>query len=178
MPALYPPCLRRCRAERSNLIPDMETPLKYLTVADLRHELTKAELAAIPGNVVAGDDANAVNAWLLEKLAQACDRVILAVNSCAKNQRIKSGLQAVPAGCTRTALVLARHAVISAIPGMAETLEGSSRAAEYSAALADLSALASCSLQPDYTLTDSEADEPNDGDVVLVLGEKASNFLW
>ena len=156
----------------------MDTPLKYLTVDDLRHDLTKAELSAIPGNVVSGNDAEAVNIWLSEKLEQACDRVILAVNSCAKNRRIKPGLQAVPAGCEHTALVLARHAVISAIPGQAETLEGSSRAAEYSAALADLSALASCSLQPDYALTDSETDETDDGDVVLVLGEKASNFLW
>lgn len=156
----------------------MSQPLKYITVADLRAELTSAELAAIPANVVSDPTPEAVNSWLVEKLTQACDRVILAVNSCGKNQHIKSGLLAVPLGCARTALVLARHAVIAAIPGLADTLEGSTRAAEYATATRELEQLANCQLQPDYTLTDSETDDTSDGDVVLIMGEKLNNFLW
>lgn len=157
----------------------MSSPLKYLTAADLRNELTAAELAAIPGSVIADTTETAVDSWLIQKLQQACDRVILAVNSCHNNTKIRTGLLAVPTECTRTALVLARHAVIAAIPGLAETLEGSTRAAEYSTATADLTALATCTLQPDYTLTDTETDEdPEGGGITLVMGEKAQTFIW
>lgn len=121
----------------------MSQSLQPVTVDQLRSELTAAELEALPTAVMEGATYEQVQAWLLERLVQASDRVVAAVNTCPRNAAIKSGLCRVPAACVRTVLVLARHAVISAIPGMAETLEGGTRAAEYSTATRELESLAS-----------------------------------
>ena len=157
----------------------MSEPLHILTVDHLRAELTVAELEAIPGGVLGNEKAaeGEVQAWLAGMLVQACDSVVTAVNTCPRNKRIRTGLCKVPAGCVRTALVLARHAVISAIPGMAGTLEGSSRSAEYSTATAALQRLASCDLVPEYSLGDGEGNGGTSG-VTLVLGNPTNDYMF
>lgn len=149
-----------------------------MTVDQLRSELTASELEAVPRVVKEGATPEQVEAWLQERLLQAADRVVAAVNTCPRNVAIKSGLCKVPAACVRTVLVLARHAVISAIPGMAETLEGGTRAAEYATATRDLESLASCSLVPDYALEEEEMAEGGACGVTLMFGEKANKFRW
>lgn len=157
----------------------MVASLQEVTIAQLRGELTAAELEAVPGAVFGTDEnsAEVVETWLGEKLLQACDRVVAAVNSCSRNPRIMTGLCKVPAACVRTVLVLARHAVISAIPGLSDTLEGSSRAAEYSTAVQDLSRLASCEFVPEYRLTEGESSAGSCG-VTLVPGGMANDYLF
>lgn len=157
----------------------MSEPLHQLTVEQLRAELTATELEAIPAQVLGDENApaEAVQEWLAGMLLQACDSVVDAVNTCPRNARIRTGLRKVPAGCVRTALVLARHAVISAIPGMSETLEGSSRAAEYSTATAALQRLASCDLVPEYTLSDGEGSTGTAG-MTLVLGKTCNDYMF
>lgn len=155
----------------------MSQSLQLVTVAQLRRELTATELAALPGLVIDGTEEK-VQEWLQDKLLQAADRVVAAVNTCSHNEKIKSGLCRVPAACVRTALVLARHAVISAIPGMAETLEGGSRSAEYSTATRDLESLASCSLVPEYSLQADEEAEVEACGIRVMTGEKISNWRW
>lgn len=150
-----------------------EASLQDVTVSMLRAELTSAELGAIPRTILSAE----VDGWLAEKLKQACDRVIAAINSCSKNVAIKPGINRVPQGCVRTALVLARHAVISAVPAMAETLEGSSRSAEYQTATRELSELASCTLLPEYTLRSDEGLYGTGAGITL-LGKHADSFVW
>lgn len=155
-----------------------EASLQDVTVDMLRAELTSAELGAIPRTIVGQQGGSAeVDGWLAEKLKQACDRVIVAINSCSKNVAIKPGINRVPQGCVRTALVLARHAVISAVPAMAETLEGSSRSAEYQTATRELNELASCTLLPEYTLRSDEGLYGTGAGITL-LGKPADNFVW
>lgn len=132
--------------------------LRQLTVDDLRGCLVPSELMAV-GTVVAGGEAE-VTGWLQEKLTDACDRVCGAVAACPRNLAIPYGLCKVPAPCSHTALVLARHAVISSIPGMSETLEGSSRSAEYHTAVADLQAMASCRLDVGSYSDDPDVNAP------------------
>ena len=158
----------------------MSEPLHLLTVEQLRAELTAAEIDAIPGSVLGTDNAphEEVQAWLAGMLQQACDSVVDAINTCPKNAKIRTGLFKVPAGCKRTALVLARHAVISAIPGLSETLEGSSRAAEYSTATAALQRLASCDLLPEYSLGDEEGSRGNGSGITLVLGGATNDYMF
>lgn len=157
----------------------MSQPLQEVTADQLRDELTSAELEAIPGAVFGSDEVSAevLQAWLHERVLQAADRVVAAINTCSHNPRIMSGLCKVPASCVRTVLVLARHAVISAIPGLSETLEGSTRSAEYSTATRDLEALASCSLVPEYTLAEGESSTGSCG-FTLLMGEETSDFMF
>lgn len=145
------------------------------TVDNLKACLTQAELAAIPSGVLAqtSPDATSVDAWLGEKLAGAVARVIAACNSCSLNSLIPPDSGQVPESQLHTVLVLARHAVISCIPGMAETLEGSSRAAEYNTAVSDLSKLASCELR-----VDAEIDEAYTGRGMSVLTRPSFDFNW
>lgn len=156
----------------------MSEGLQPVTVDQLRGELTAAELAALPGAVTPDSTGEQVQAWLTEKLTQAADRVVAAINTCPRNEAIKSGLCRVPAACVRTVLVLARHAVISAIPGMSETLEGGSRSAEYATATRDLESLASCALMPEYSLGADEAVDGGESGFGLNLGEKLSSWRW
>lgn len=151
-----------------------------LTTSQLRAELTEAELRALPKAVLASvgeGDAGAVEAWLGGRLLQACDRVVLAVNSCSSNRAIMTGLCKVPAGCVRTALVLARHAVLAAIPGMADTLEGGTRASEYSTATNELQALARCDIRPEYALLEGEELEGTGGGFGFIR-KPADSFVW
>lgn len=157
----------------------MATPLQHVTSGQLKDELTATELEAIPMAVFGSADTPeaVIEAWFAERVLQAADRVVAAVNSCSRNTSIAAGLCKVPSACVRTVLVLARHAVISAIPGLAETLEGSTRAAEYSTAIRDLQALATCELVPEYTLEDGEESEKSGGTTCL-FGEQKSDFLF
>jgi hypothetical protein len=156
----------------------MGAALREVTVEMLRAELSAAEVKALPAVVAPqGGEAEAV-AWLQERVVQACDRVVAAVNSCSNNRPIRTGLCRVPAGCVRTALVLARQAVIAAVPGMAETLEGGTRGAEYSAALTELHELAVCRLVPDYVLAEGELDEGAEGGMRAVWGERVSSWVF
>jgi hypothetical protein len=150
-----------------------------VTVNQLRDELTAAELESIPGAVFGEENTpvDVVEAWLAERLLQASDRVVAAINTCSRNTNICTGLFKVPAACVRTVLVLARHAVISAIPGLSETLEGSTRSAEYSTAVQDLQRLASCEFVPLYKLADGESGSGQSG-ITLLLGEERSDFLF
>ena len=134
--------------------------LQTVSVEDLRAQLTAAELESVPSALEDGVD---VDAWLADHIAHACARVIGAINACERNRRIKPGIGKVPAECVRTVLVLARHAVISAVPGLAETLEGSTRAAEYATATRDLDRLAACDLLPLYELEEDDAAETDGG---------------
>lgn len=157
----------------------MTQGLQLVTVNQLRDELTAAELESIPGAVFGETEtpADVVEAWLSERLLQASDRVVAAVNSCSRNAGIATGLCKVPAACVRTVLVLARHAVISAIPGLSETLEGSTRSAEYSTAVQDLARLASCEFVPEYKLADGEGSSGSTG-CTLLLGELTSDYMF
>lgn len=154
----------------------MSMALCRVEVSQLREELTAVELAAIPG-LCPGNEGNVeADTWLEHKLLQACDRVVAAVNSCRSNSGIKTGLCKVPKECVRTALVLARHAVISALPGLSETLEGSSRSAEYQTAVKELSELASCTFKPEYSLAEGEGVEGTNG--ISLLRKPADTFMW
>ena len=157
----------------------MSEHLHLLTVEQLRDELTSTELEAIPEQVFGDENASAeeVQVWLTGMLMQACDSVVDAINTCPRNRKIRTGQLKVPAGCVRTVLVLARHAVISAIPGLAETLEGSSRAAEYSTATQTLTRLASCDLVPEYTLEAEEISSGQSG-VTLILGNETNDYMF
>lgn len=158
----------------------MSCKLQHVTVELLRGELTAAELSALPMAVLGGAEATPtqVEGWLQERVLQACDRVVAAVNTCSHNAPILSGLCKVPSACVRTALVLARQAVVSAIPGMAEVLEGGSRSAEYSTACRELDALASCALRPEYDLADGEGVDGGEVGISARYGEKLSNWLF
>lgn len=146
--------------------------LHAITTAELRASLTEGELSALPSSV-GGVDAEE---WLAQIIGQACARVIGAINACERNARIAPGLSRVPFECVRIALVLARHAVISAVPGMADTLEGSTRAAEYATACRDLDRLASCALLPLYSLEDDEAAAVAEAGRVQIAARPAENY--
>lgn len=156
----------------------MGAALREVTVEMLRAELTAAEVGALPAVVAPQGTMADAEAWLQERVVQACDRVVAAVNSCSHNRPIRTGLCRVPAGCVRTALVLARQAVIAAVPGLAETLEGGTRGAEYSAALTELHELAACRLVPDYVLADGELEVGAEGGMRAVWGERVSNWMF
>lgn len=151
--------------------------LQLVTVDALRGELTAAELRALPKAVGAGTDGE-VEAWLQERVMQACDRVVAALNTCSRNQPIASGLCKVPAACVRTALVLARQAVIGAVPGLAETLEGGTRGAEYSTAVGELHAMAACQLVPEYDLGPGDGVAGGDAGFTLKGGERVHNWCF
>lgn len=147
--------------------------LHSVSVAELRASLTAAELEALPESV-GGVEADA---WLAQLIAQACDRVVGAINACERNTSIMPGLSRVPAECVRVALVLARHAVISAVPGLSVVLEGSTRAEEYATAVKDLAALAACELLPLYDLTEDEMADPAPGGSVQVLSKESYDWM-
>lgn len=151
--------------------------LHKVTAAELRACLTSAELRAV-ASCVAGEatDETAADTWLTEKISAACDRVVAAVNACPKNARIASGACKVPGVLRHTALVLARHAVISSIPGMADTLEGSSRAAEYAAALEELQGVATCALWVDDYAESGDEDVTGTGRCMGLRGKPANDF--
>lgn len=146
--------------------------LTTVTTGMLRQLLTEAEAESIAGVTGGGLTEEA---WLQERLEQAANRVVGAVNACSENPAIKTGLCKVPASCVHTTLVLARHAVIAALPGMSETLEGSSRAAEYNTAVQDLSRLAACELSVHYELADGEGEEGSG--TFLINSHPALDFL-
>lgn len=151
--------------------------LHTCTVAELKATLTAAEVVALPKAVVAAG-AESEEAWLQDKLLRACDRVVAAVGACERNPRIKPGVFKVPGGLVHTTLVLARHAVIASLPGMSETLEGSSRAAEYSTAVQDLARVASCELfVADYAGSEDPDVEGGEGGMLLLHGEKPFNWV-
>lgn len=156
----------------------MANNLHTLTLDELKGMLTQSELTAIPrvvlglvvapGSSLSSAQEQAVDAWLTEKLTQAGDMVVSAVNECERNPQIKLGVLKVPAATRYTALVIARHAVLSAIPGQSQTLEGGTRAAEYSQAQAALTRIASCEL-----FVDDYGDDPDvvsGGGGVSVIG--------
>ncbi len=144
-----------------------------LTVSDLKRSFSAAELAALPEAV--GDVE--VDDWLASLLAAACDRVVGAINACPANPPIATGLSRLPAECKRTALVLARHAAISAVPAMHQALEGETRHDEYTRATADLDALASCDLLPLYTLEPEESALAADSSPgISILGKPSTTW--
>lgn len=150
--------------------------LHTCTTTELRNMLTADEAAALPAAVV---DAGAASeeAWLQAKLTNACDAVVAHVAACERNPRIKSGTCKVPAALVHTALVLARHAVIASLPGMSETLEGSSRSAEYNTAVHTLERVASCELfVADYADTEDPDVESGEGSLLFIHGDKP--FEW
>lgn len=146
--------------------------LHRVSVDELKAVLTRAELQALP-RAVASDE---VDAWLQGLLLQSCDRVVGAVNACGRNERILTGLCRVPAECVHLVLVLARHAVISSMPAMDESLEGGSRSAEYNAALRDLEALSRCELEVSYALGEEEMSGSGP-DGVSILGKHVSDWM-
>ena len=138
--------------------------LHTVTVDELRQVLTPVEAEAVAEAV----GASAVGGWMGSLLLRACDRVVGSLNGCPHNARISTGLCRVPEECVHTVLVLARHAVLGAVPALSEVLEGSTRAAEYQAALADLRAMASCELRPGCVVPESYLAEGAAGFVGLV----------
>ena len=111
-------------------------------------------------------------------MREACDRVVGAINACPQNAPIASGLGKVPAECKRTAIVLARHAAISAVPAMHQALEGETRHDEYNAATADLAALAACDLLPMYELEEEEsAIDEGSAPGITVIGKASPDWL-
>ena len=156
----------------------MNDGLRHVTVAMLRESLTLAEQKQLPAFSSEEGGESYAEAWLQERVRQACDRVVAAINTCSRNTAIKSGLCRVPAACVKTALVLARQDVLAAVPGMAETLEGGTRSAEYSTAVQELNALASCHLVPDYKLTEEELATGGECGLTVRFGEKASTWVF
>lgn len=152
--------------------------LREVTVEMLKAELTLPEQTELAAVVLPDSGDAEVVAWLQERVRQSCDRVVAAVNTCSRNLPIRTGLCRVPASCVRTALVLARHAVISAVPGLAETLEGGTRSAEYQTAVGELSALASCQLVPEYELAEGELEDGGSVGMTAVYGEKVGDWLF
>lgn len=138
--------------------------LHRVEVSELREVLTPAELESVSAAV----GAEACEGWLAALLVRACDRVVGALNGCPRNSRIAAGLRKVPEECVHTVLVLARHAVLAAVPALAEVLEGASRAAEYQAALADLRAMAGCELRPGCVVPEADSAEGAGGSVGVV----------
>lgn len=147
--------------------------LHTVTTAELRAAMTDAERAALPESVGGVE----LEAWLGSLVLQACDRIVGAINSCERNARIATGLCKVPAECVRTALVLARHAAISAVPGMGDVLEGTTRASEYATATRDLEALAACELLPLYDLDEEEAADDGGVPSLTLVGTPAHEWL-
>lgn len=135
-----------------------------MEVGELREVLTPAELEAVASSV----GAESADGWLASLLVRACDRVVGALNGCPHNTRIAAGLSKVPEECVHTVLVLARHAALAAVPALSDVLEGSSRAAEYQAALADLRAMASCELRPGCVVPEADSAEGAGGSVGIV----------
>ena len=143
-------------------------------VAVARDGDSAAELSALPEAV--GDVE--VDAWLEGLIVQACDWVVGAINACPQNAPIASGLGKVPAECKRTAIVLARHAAISAVPAMHQALEGETRHDEYNSATADLAALAACDLLPMYELEEEEsAIDEESAPGIGVMGKESPDWL-
>lgn len=163
--------------------------LHSCTVQELTDTLTQAEVSALP-RVVLGVAPNAgegltqeqqeqVDDWLEAKLTQATDSVVAAVNACGRNPRIALGKAKVPTALVYTALVIARHAVISAIPGQSQTLEGSTRAAEYNTAMSTLAKVASCDLfVADYGDSEDPDVVSGGGTVALVGNECKQDWRW
>lgn len=156
--------------------------LHTCTTAELRSLLTREEAASIPqavlglgADVPEAEAAQAVDAWLGGLLLHACDRVAAAVNACRYNPFVSPGTYRVPPSQVHTALVLARHAAISAIPGLSSTLEGGSRAAEYATATADLQRLATCGLRVDAELAAGDGDACPAGGT-RILGRRHMDF--
>ncbi len=150
--------------------------LVQVTVDQLKDLLTEAELSQLPEMTMPGaDDAES---WLADILMRACDRVAGAVNACNRNEHIPTGLCKVPAECVHTALVLARHAAISALPGMGDTLEGSSRAAEYATACSELTLLATGRMAVDYALNREEEVEDSFTGSFRAISKPGKNFLF
>lgn len=148
--------------------------LAKITVEDLKNSFAAAELEALPDAVggVKVDD------WLASLIEQACDRVVGAINACPQNAPIASGLSRVPAECKRTAIVLARHAAISAVPAMHQALEGETRHDEYTSATSDLTALAACDLLPLYELEEDEsAIDEGTAPGITVIGKASPDWL-
>lgn len=156
----------------------MVSGLRDVTVAMLCESLTLAEQRQLPKFSTTDKGEEQTVAWLQERIRQACDRVVAAVNTCSRNVAIKTGLCRVPAACVKTALVLARQDVLSAVPGMAEALEGGTRSAEYHTAVQELNALASCALVPDYKLAEEELAEGSEGGMTACFGEKSSSWVF
>ncbi len=153
----------------------MPSPLHICTVEELRFLLTETELSSV-SECVAGEGEKSEEDFLTVHLLTACDRVVSAVNACRNNARIAYGKFKVPASCVHTALVLARHAVISAIPGMSDTLEGTSRESEYKTAVDDLARLAACELDAgDYAAAGDDPDVQAGGGI-YVIGHKPMAF--
>ena len=147
--------------------------LHTVTTAELKDTLTSAERATMAREL--GPDADA-DAWLGACLLQACDRVVAAINSCERNVRILPGLCKVPAECVRTALALARHAMVSMVPAMAANLSDGARAAEYNSAQHDLAALAACELIPLYTPEEDELADTGDPGCAII-GRPAQDWF-
>ena len=116
--------------------------------------------------------------WGEKNKLEVCDRVVGAINACPQNAPIASGLGKVPAECKRTAIVLARHAAISAVPAMHQALEGETRHDEYNSATADLAALAACDLLPMYELEEEEsAIDAESAPGIGVMGKESPDWL-
>lgn len=152
----------------------MAAALHRVTVEELKHALTLAEGSALPKAVTDGSS----DGLLEETLLHVCDLVVGRINACPQNARLATGLCKVPAECVGTVLVLAQHRILSKLPGMAEALEGASRAAEYQQACRALEALAACELLPVYEAADGElADGGADGGGVGVAGRAAVDWM-
>lgn len=152
----------------------MAAALHRVTVDELKHALTLAEGSMLPKAVTDGSS----DGLLEETLLHVCDLVVGRINACPQNVRLATGLCKVPAECVSTALVLAQHRILSKLPGMAEVLEGASRAAEYQQACRTLEALAACELVPVYAAADDElADAGDTGGGVAVAGCPAVDWL-
>lgn len=135
-----------------------------VTAAMLRERMTPEECAVVT------DDNR-----LAEAITQACDRVNAHVNACAKNRRILAGISKVPAPAVLDTLTIARHAVLGSVPGMAETLEGSTRQREYEHAEAVLIRIASCQLDMGDYADDSDLDDAGTNHTTL-RGAPAQNW--
>lgn len=93
---------------------------------------------------------------LEDVIREVCNEVAAAVNTCPNNPKLAMDTSSVPSELVFTACILIREAVTSSVPGSAEALQGTARAAQYQTAQEKLRAVAACELD----LSSYDGDEP------------------
>ncbi len=119
--------------------------LTTITTDIVKNYLTDAELGSFL------DEAE-----IQRHIRQVCDLVAAHVNNSGRYPRIPHGQCKVPDSLSGDACVIIRQRLISLIPGMADTLEGATRAKEYAAAIENLRSVARGELQ-----VNNYADDPS-----------------
>lgn len=109
--------------------------LVEITSETVAHYCQEAELVAIAQDKIE------------DIIREVCNEVAAAVNSCPKNIKMAMDTGSVPAELVSTACILIRDAVIGAVPGSSESLQGTARASQCQAAREKLRSVAACEIE-------------------------------